>query len=299
MVVHSQPEVFTELLDAIFNYLWLQGDFASLKTCALVCQFWLPIAQALIFHSVTFNQPTWAKFINATNSFLETVEQNPHLITYVRDFCFNWTLWSIHPLLDRVTFPSVKSFTLKRISMVDPNRVASTRPLLKLPSLTKILLIEDNFRDLRQFSTFFDQEHSVNIITVQLHRVCILRHRNLTEIQRARIRLHNLAFPNFQLSDEDTPPPSPSISSAPRIRPKLQTLEIVRGHASLLASWFIKPGSPFDLTALKTLKYEEDLENPDVTNLVNLLGTCAMSLENLDIYSHSGAFISLSFVIRH
>jgi len=36
---------------------------------------------------------------------------------------------------------------------------------------------------------------------------------------------------------------------------------------------------------LKSLKYEEDLEEDDVSNLGKLLQICAMSLETLDIYS--------------
>lgn len=194
-------------------------------------------------------------------------------------------------MLDLVPFPSLESFTIKYVSFIGVfDSIEVTWPLFKLPSLTKLLLVETAFEVLPQFSTFFGQEHGVNINTVKLHQVYILKEerRRLPKEHRERLRRYD---PDREL--EDTSPPSP-ISSTPWIRPKLQTLEIVRGHASLLASWFIHRKCPFDLTALKTLKYEEDLEkNPDISDLGKLLQICAMSLDNLEICSPSRAFIFL------
>ena len=296
MVAYSRPVVPPELLHEILSNLWVQGDSVSLKVCALVHQSWLPVVRPLIFRSVAFEQPNWAKFDNALVTFINTVQKNPNLGMHVRELSCNWAYRPIFSLND-VNLPSVVSLTAKRFSMIGRPNGDSTWPLLKLQRLTKIFLTEITFNDLDQFSACFEQAQGTNISTVQLHRICILQGRRET-----------IRAAYMDSDDEDSIPEErqekvlasndkDTSQSMPRIRPQLQKLEIVRGHASVLALWFIKEDCPFDLTTLKTLRYEEDLEKPDITNLIKLLQLCAMSLENLEIYSPRSRSVFLSSLI--
>ena len=61
------PEVYWLILGQ------LQGDTASMYSCALVCRAWGIVSQTLLFHSLRINCPTGARF----HHFLHFLEEHP------------------------------------------------------------------------------------------------------------------------------------------------------------------------------------------------------------------------------
>ena len=91
----------------------------------------IPVARLFIFRSVKFEQSTWPKRDNAFASFIEAVEQNPHLIRHIRDLSYNFSSPGHEDFFERVTLSSVKSFSVKHVSLIGlgnrVDRMASAR----------------------------------------------------------------------------------------------------------------------------------------------------------------------------
>ncbi|KAJ3515680.1 hypothetical protein NLJ89_g1601 [Agrocybe chaxingu] len=290
----------TEVLDTCLqSHL---DDHETLLAAALVCKDWTPVAQRVLLKSIKFNQPNMVAYDRAVTLLSELLEEKPELIPFIREVEFLWSHRWLTIFFERIELSSVESFTLKEMSylQIPAEDLEAERRLVKLPSMTTVDLTGCTFEDVKQLTALLG-ECGPNVKKLKLHRVCLLRHRYPVFKRDNR---HNLITDShgYPIEDEERFPPAIKLDPFTGERAKIEKLELVRGAAVLLATWLIWDSSPFDLTGLKSLRYEEDgyerykaqedeqrfRIQSDRAAVTTVFEKCASTLEHLEIYAARG-----------
>lgn len=289
MPVHSRVIFPRELTDAVLDNL--SDDYASLNSCTLVCHAWKPSSQRVLFRSVRFEQVKMDAFDRSMTALAKVLQKNPELAKLVREIRLQWSMSNVISFLNEVPdLPMVEHLELKYISFISwaDEAVEAPRKLLTLLTLKKLKLTDTTFEDMEQLRKVFIN-CGVNVDTIHLHRLSIIKG------ETTRLR-----YPSYKDSDDESASNEvKKEQSSPRYEPstraKLRTLDITRGSPSMIASWMSGKDSPFDLSELKLLRYEEDVPNPQFGALNKFLTICRASLEHLEIYCPQGMHLSLCF----
>lgn len=286
MPVHSQVIFPRELTDDVLANLL--GDYTSLNSCALVCRDWKTPSQRVLFRSVKFEQVKMKTSERNMTALINALQENPQLATLVREICLQWCKVSVINFLNHVPhLPMVEHLVLKHISFISWSEEAVEAPqkILALPTLKKLDLFDTTFEDMSQLLKVF-VTCGVNVDTLRLHRLSIIKAKSIWSSYRDIDSLDDEG-PSKEADEEHSSPGSDQpAEGAPKA--KLRTLDITRGSPSMIASWMSKKDSPFDLSKLESLRYEEDVLNPQFGALNRLLTNCQESLEHLEIYCPRG-----------
>ncbi|CAA7269823.1 unnamed protein product [Cyclocybe aegerita] len=274
-------------------------DHETLLVAALVCRDWAPVAQRVLLKSIKFNQSNMIAYDRAVTLLAELLEEKPELIPFIREVEFLWSHRWLTIFFERIELSSVTSFTLKEMSylQIPAEDLQAERRLVKLPSMTTVDLTGCTFEDVRQLTALLG-ECGLNVKKLKLHRVCLLRHRYPAFKRDNRFNLITDSH-GYPIEDEERFPPPIKLDPFAGECAKLEKLELVRGASVLLAAWLIWDSSPFDLTGLKTLRYEEDGHErynarddeqrfriqSDRAAVTTILEKCASTLEHLEMYA--------------
>ncbi|KIM38684.1 hypothetical protein M413DRAFT_447642 [Hebeloma cylindrosporum] len=278
MPVHSRVVFPRELTDTILDNL--SDDYTSLNSCALVCRAWKPSSQRALFRSVKFEHVKMDAFDRSMTTLSKVLKENPELAKLVRKIRLQWSMSNVISFLKQVPeLPMVEQLELRYISFISwaDEAVEAARSILAWPSVKRLKLTDTTFEDMEQFCKVLIH-CGVNVDVVHFHRLSIIKGKTI------RTRFWAPDSDDENSSDEkEKEQPSPRYErDAPRA--KVRTLDIARGSPSMIASWMSGPDSPFDLSELKSLRYEEDVPNPQFDALNKLLAICRQRLEHLEIY---------------
>ncbi|KDR84491.1 hypothetical protein GALMADRAFT_220222 [Galerina marginata CBS 339.88] len=273
MPVQSRWVLPQELIDTIIYDL--SEDTSTLKACVIVCQNWRPISQSALFRTIRFDQQTMVAYDRSMELLAGTLSENPKLGDLVRAFYVQWAGDHLYKFLKIAAFRSLEQVAMRHMSWVQytDEGLRCTHKLFQLPSMKTVELFDTTFEEAKDLAKFFEA-CGPNIKTLRLHRVCFLK--RVTGDPSIPYMLHGMDRPK---------PETEELEFIPENRPKLQTLEIVRGSASYLAEWLFEKKSPFDLSEVEELRFEEDIERNNLDNLAKLLRICSNNLKSLDIYA--------------
>jgi hypothetical protein len=139
-----------EVIEQIIKY---NDNLSSIKACALVCQFFLPLCRKLIFASVTLND-SWGPY-RTTDDLNSLLTNSPHLAVYIRklvyyvpktEFVTTRPSW-ISPMfkklvkLQKLTIsPTLFSPVEEKLDWMSLSDRKALLPLLHLTTLTSISL---------------------------------------------------------------------------------------------------------------------------------------------------------------
>ena len=293
MPVHSRVIFPRELTDTVFDNL--SDDYASLKSCALVCRAWKPSSQRALFRSIRFEQAKMDALDRSMTALAKVLQENPQLAELVREIRLQWSMTSVISFLNEVPdLPMVEHLELKYISFVSwaDEAVEAPQKILTSPTLRRLKLTDTTFEDMEQFRKVF-MNCGVNVDTIHFHRLSIIKGKPMRS-----------SYPGSNDSDdENASNETEKEQSSPRyerstrdaLKAKLRTLDITRGSPSMIASWLSGKDNPFDMSELISLRYEEDVPDPQFGALNKLLTICRENLEHLEIYCPRGIHLFRCF----
>jgi len=290
MPVHSRLVFPREITDTVLDNLL--DDYTTLNSCALVCRAWKPSSQRALFRSIRFEQPRMDVFDRNMTTLAKVLRENPQLAKLVREVRLQWSINNVIGFLKQVpNLPMVEYLELKYVSFIswDDEAVEAPQKILALPTLKTLKLTDTTFEDMEQFRKVFIN-CSGNIEAIHLHRLSIIKGKP----RRSRYP-GNLDSDDESASNEpEKEQPSSRYEPSPCApKAKLRTLDITRGSPSMIASWMSGQDSPFDLSELKSLRYEEDVPNPQFGSLNKLFTICRESLDHLEFYCSRGMCLFL------
>lgn len=293
MPVHSRVIFPRELTDTVLDNL--SDDYASLKSCALVCRAWKPSSQRALFRSIRFEQVKMDAFDRSMTAFAKVLQESPQLAKLVREIRLQWSMTNVISFLNEVPdLPMVEHLELKYISFISwaDDAVEALQRILTLPTTRRLKLTDTTFEDMEQFRKVF-VNCGVNVETVHFHRLSIIKGKPMRSIYSSNNDSDEENASNETGKEQSSPRYEPSTRDAPKA--KLRTLDITRGSSSMIASWLSRKDNPFDTSELISLRYEEDVPGPQFGELNKLLTICRESLEHLEIYCPQGRHLFRCF----